>query len=555
MSNLLSSDKEAFVQKTGLSKKITINGVTKAYPVYRVRLDKLFYNDQNDRIATWISQYKSENGIDAFASLENEEFNSIIERFIVQSNEVAIDKTQMNISLVNQREPGVTLSDGRIIDGNRRFTCLRRLAKENDEFNWFETVILETSIEADKKQIKMLELAIQHGEEKKVDYNPIDRLVGVYQDIVETELLTVDEYAESTNETVFEVKKRIESAMLLVDFLEYIHMPKQWHIARDYQVVSVISDLQPLLRKCSTEEMREKVKNAVFANIMMKTIGDSRKYVRNLSQMMDNGFFMSYIKEQERIGNALVDDLNESMPTSRRDIDFFVSTHEEAAEALQLSLDKSLLKAKKQETRSRPSQIVSKSISLLKDVDTNIFEKLTDSEKENLRGQLSRLSTVVDRFDTMIGDEQPSEKSVPSEDVAPITVVKKVVSNTNEKPRFFIAKRHVDEPIVRCVSIGRAITNLGVTLEFELGCCSAGQKNEVVYRAFFISETNEIVSDIKEIKVSCGEQTKMMFTLSPKVSSATTCSLALQSSNDAVDELQQLIPFEVKISFTSDFDF
>ena len=47
----------------------------------------------------------------------------------------------------------------------------------------------------------------------------------------------------------------------------------------------------------------------------------------------------------------------------------------------------------------------------------------------------------------------------------------------------------------------------------------------------------------------------MMFTLSPKVSSATTCSLALQSSNDAVDELQQLIPFEVKISFTSDFDF
>ena len=63
------------------------------------------------------------------------------------------------------------------------------------------------------------------------------------------------------------------------------------------------------------------------------------------------------------------------------------------------------------------------------------------------------------------------------------------------------------------------------------------------------------ISDIKEIKVSCGEQTKMMFTLSPKVSSATTCSLALQSSNDAVDELQQLIPFEVKISFTSDFDF
>lgn len=554
--NLLSSDNESFVQKTGMSKKITINGVTKAYPVYKVRLDMLFYNDQNDRIATWISQYKSENGIDAFARLDREKFNAVIEQFIVQSNEAAIEKTQMNISLVNQREPGVTLSDGRIIDGNRRFTCLRRLAKENEDFGWFETVILDTTIESDKKQIKMLELAIQHGEEQRVDYNHIDRLVGVYQDIVETELLTIEEYASSTNESVAEVKKKVEYALLLVEFLEFIHMPKQYHIARDYQMYSIIVELIPILRKCSTPEMRQKVKNAVFTNVMMHSIVDGKKYMRNLNSMMDTGFFMTYMREQERIGSSLVDDLNESMPTSKKDIDLFVSTHEEAAEALQLSLDKSLLKAKKQETRSRPSQIVSKSISLLKDVDTNIFEKLNEGEKDNLRGQLSRLSTVVDRFDTIINDEQPSDGSALTEEVsAPITVVKKVVNNVNAKPRFFIAKRHIDEPVVRCVSLGKAITNLVITLEFELDCCSPEQKNEVVYRAFFINETNEIVSDAKEIKIACGEQTRVMFTLFPKVSSVTSCFLALQSSNDALDELQQLIPFEVKISFTSDFDF
>jgi hypothetical protein len=154
------------VKKTTLTRKVTYGGKTVVYPVYQVRLDVLFYNDQNDRIATWISQYKSENVIDSFADLDREEFNSIIERFIVQSNEAAIEKTQLNISLVNQREPGVTLSDGRIIDGNRRFTCLRRLSKENTEFNWFETVILETNIESDRKQSIMLELTIKHGEEK-----------------------------------------------------------------------------------------------------------------------------------------------------------------------------------------------------------------------------------------------------------------------------------------------------------------------------------------------------------------------------------------------------
>lgn len=554
MQNLLKEGLGTVVEKTSLTRKLTIDGVTKTYPVYRVRLDQLFYNDQNDRIATWISQYKSENGADSFSELDRTSYNTIVEQFIIQSNEAAIEKTQMNIQLVHQREPGVILADGRIIDGNRRFTCLRRLAANNEEFNWFETVILDTDIENGKKQIKMLELAIQHGEEKKVDYNPIDRLVGIYQDIVETELLTVEEYAYSTNETVFEVKKRIESAMLLVEFLEYIHMPKQYHIARDYQVVSVITDLQPLLRKCSTPEMREKVKNAVFANIMMRTIGDSRKYIRNLSQMMDTGFFTAYIKDQERIGEALKEDLDEAAPEGKRDLDFFVSTHEDAAENLRMSLDKSLLKAKKRETRNRPSQIVSKSITLLKDVDTNIFEKLTDSEKENLKGQLGRLSSVVERFDTMIDSDTPTAEA-PVKEAPAVSVVKTAVSNGQSKPRFYIAKRHSDEPFVNCLTAGKTISNLIFTVELEPTKVSEGQKASFSYRAFFIDESNEIISDIKEIELNTNAVSKATFTLFPKVSSATNCMLALQSSIDGAEELQQLIPFEVNISFASEFDF
>ena len=218
MQNLLNEGLGTVVETTSLSRKLTIDGMTKAYPVYRVRLQELFYNDQNDRIATWISQYKNEHGTDAFSTLNRGEYNEVIENFIIQSNEAAIERTQMNIQLVHQREPGVILSDGRVIDGNRRFTCLRRLARNDEAFNWFETVILDTSIETDKKQIKMLELAIQHGEEKKVDYNPIDRLVGVYQDIIETQLLTVDEYASSTNETVFEVKSVLSQPCFLQNF-------------------------------------------------------------------------------------------------------------------------------------------------------------------------------------------------------------------------------------------------------------------------------------------------------------------------------------------------
>lgn len=555
MRNLLRDGMGQTVLPTNLTRKLTIEGVTRAYPVYRVRLDQLFYNDQNDRIATWISQYKNENGEQAFATLSRDAYNAIIEQFIIQSNEAAIEKTQMNIALVNQREPGVILTDGRVIDGNRRFTCLRRLSARDEQFNWFETVILDTNIESGKKQIKMLELSIQHGEEKKVDYNPIDRLVGVYQDIVETGLLTVEEYAYSTNETVFEVKKRIESAMLLVEFLDFIHMPKQYHVARDYQVVSVIADLQPLLRKCDTEETRRKVKHAVFTNIFMKTIGDSRKYVRSLGAMMESGFFGAYIKEQERIGEKLRDDLDEAAPDNKKDLDFFVSVHEDAAESLQLSLDRSLLKAKKHETRNRPSQIVSKSITLLKDVDTRVFEKLTVAEREKLREQLDRLSTVVERFDTMM---EPDAVSPCVPQPVPEKPVTQVITMTPGEPaakgRFYIAKQHREEPMVVCRSAGKVITSLVMTLEFEAVAFGA-QRTQTAVRAFFVDEKNEIVSDIHEIACTVGAGSKEAFTLHAPVSSCKQCYLALQSMEDHADELQQLIPFDVNMAFTADFEF
>lgn len=136
--NLLELQDASLVEKTNLTRKLTLGGVTKAYPVYRVRLDLLYYNDQNDRIATWITQYKSDPENAAFDTLDREQYNKTIEGFIIASNPAAMEKTKNNIALVNQREPGVVLADGRIIDGNRRFTCLRLLHAENPAFNFLK---------------------------------------------------------------------------------------------------------------------------------------------------------------------------------------------------------------------------------------------------------------------------------------------------------------------------------------------------------------------------------------------------------------------------------
>lgn len=43
------------VLKTDRAVKMTVDGLTDTYPIYQIRLDNLYFNDQNDRIATWIS--------------------------------------------------------------------------------------------------------------------------------------------------------------------------------------------------------------------------------------------------------------------------------------------------------------------------------------------------------------------------------------------------------------------------------------------------------------------------------------------------------------------
>ncbi|MDY3206148.1 MAG: hypothetical protein SOW96_00795, partial [Clostridium baratii] len=176
MNLLIDGIKKDLVIETDMTRKLTIGGHTDVYKVYKIDIDCLFFNDKNDRIATWISQYKADNNISELDMSDIVKYNSIIQEFIEKSNQDAIKKTQNNIELVDQREPGVVLLDGRVIDGNRRFTCLRNLAKKNQRFRFFEAVILEKDLINNAKQIKMLELMIQHGEESKVDYNPIDKL-------------------------------------------------------------------------------------------------------------------------------------------------------------------------------------------------------------------------------------------------------------------------------------------------------------------------------------------------------------------------------------------
>ena len=385
------------VKKTTLTRKVTYGGKTVVYPVYQVRLDALFYNDQNDRIATWISRYEVENGKESLNDLNVEIYNRIIENFITESNPEAIQKTQKNIALVGQREPGVTLADGRIVDGNRRFTCLRRIQRESAEAAYFETVIMDMDIREDKKQIKLLELAIQHGEEKKVDYDLIDYAIGTYRDIVQTNLLTVEEYAASANEAPADVKRRIEIAGIICEFLNYIRLPEQYHVAREYQVYSLFQEMMPALRALD-DEGKGQLKVIAFNNTLLKAIKDQRKFIRDIRGLIKNESYAGYFEEQAQIAKEIEEKYAAIEVRSKDDADHFAAENAQITEQLQNTMERALLRARAQQVRNRPSENVTKSINLLMDVDPRLFGKMNEEEKDLLKAELVELERIVSSF-------------------------------------------------------------------------------------------------------------------------------------------------------------
>lgn len=390
---------DGLVQPTQLTRKLVIDGRSQTYQVYRIRLDLLFYNAQNDRIATWISQYKAEHDGQLPEETDIEAYNSIIEEFIVKSNEDAIKKTANNIRLFDQQVPGVVLSNGLLIDGNRRFTCLRRLAKEDPRFNWLEAVILPEEIASDPKRIKILELNIQHAEEGKVDYDPVERLVGVYNDVIHSGLLSVEEYARNTNTPVSEINKMIKSARLMVEFLEFINAPEQFHLAREMAINGPLNEIPAILRYCPDEDTEETVKSCIFANMVVEPAGDITRHVRKFKKILQSPGAKGFIDEQSELAAEVVDRLALLPVVNKDTIRNDIRADQNLIDRFALSVEKAELEARGAKILSTPLDNINKASDLLDEVDVTILGHLTD---EDVKKAIKALRSIEERVNDIL---------------------------------------------------------------------------------------------------------------------------------------------------------
>ncbi|WP_147630181.1 ParB N-terminal domain-containing protein [Staphylococcus xylosus] len=364
--------------KTDLTTRLTVDGITDTYDVYKIKLGKLYYNDQNDRIATWISKYKADNDLKSFDLSNREEYNEIIADFIKESDEKAFKKTKNNIKALGQTEPAVILSDGRVIDGNRRFTCLRDLAKEDSKFNYLDAIIINKDIQDSKKEIKLLELYLQHGREERVGYKPVDRLVGVYNDVIKNNLITVEEYAKNTEQTANEVKKMIDRAKLMVEFLEFIDMSEHYYLARDWDLDGPLGEITAVLNKIKSEEEREDLKNIIFTNIAAKPDTDMTRYIRKIKNLVNTPQFRPFIEDNLKLSERFLEKFDNEEEKTVEFINKEVRGDVELRDELRNTYDKYQEKVKKRNSINAPKNQIEKAIDALQNIDFEIVLRLND---------------------------------------------------------------------------------------------------------------------------------------------------------------------------------
>jgi hypothetical protein len=210
------------------TKTISYKGDRQVHNAYDIDLSLLRFNPYNDRIHTDIKEFEYSKGID-FMSLPVEEMNNIISEMIWEKSKGKNEITLKDIREKQQIEVGVITSDGLIVDGNRRFMLLRKI-QESGESRPFRAIILDETYEDDpasKYQIKLLELSLQDGEDKKEDYNSIDqymRIIDFVDAYVETnnKRANYSVLAKQLNKSESQIKKMYQIGKMMQRYLKHI---------------------------------------------------------------------------------------------------------------------------------------------------------------------------------------------------------------------------------------------------------------------------------------------------------------------------------------------
>lgn len=248
------------IKRTAKQKVLVLKNESIEYDVYKIPVDILVYNPNNGRMFMEARRFENEENIklETLKDIDPKKYNDEVENLIWSTNEERNLSTKRDIERFGQIEPGVVLDDGIVIDGNRRFTCIRRLHREHPEdeayFYFLAAIIRVDGKKITKKLLKEYELRVQFGSDEKVGYNVINKNMSIYELIEKSENNEFDynTIAEllGNGTTAGDVLKICKTCKLVDEFLEYIEKPGEYQIAED---MKIYWPLEPLVTYFSNE--------------------------------------------------------------------------------------------------------------------------------------------------------------------------------------------------------------------------------------------------------------------------------------------------------------
>lgn len=365
--------------------------------LYRVPLEKLHYNIENGRIATWISGYRADpNNKIPLEEMPIDQLNGIISQFIKNSSSKQIyDNTYKDMMSKGQIVMGAILEDGTVVSGNRRFTVLRELLKntgDTKKFGYFLCNIFPVPHTGEeKREIKRLETMTQFNEDHPVDYGPIDRLVDIYTNVLADDApYTQDNYRVYLNIKAGEMKDMACRAGILIDYLAYIGQPKNYDIARTQKLDGPINELSHLARKIGDQRWNE-IKPTFFHTLFIteKNGGDKTRITRQLikSYLQNPSGFDKLRQESEE--NELAEDQDSfGMPKSPASQDAQLRDKK-----FSTNMDIFISHTSNDSARRKPITRLESAYSDLLEVDCDAIPFMDQDEKDEIQNNLSKIDT------------------------------------------------------------------------------------------------------------------------------------------------------------------
>lgn len=211
------------------TQKLFYKGRAQTFPVHRISLDWLIFNEHNGRIEaemiTWLQEHQ---GGTAYTEEKHERIKKLLWDLNVARNEA----TLADLKKKQQQRPGIVSLDGVIIDGNRRAMLLGRIGAEAHQPQYLEAIILPDAYADNESEIVRLETQYQLGEDAKVEYGPIQKYLHARRLHVD---LGIDvEEIDSLMGRDKGYAARLLGIMELMDsYLEHIGCPRLYTMLKD----------------------------------------------------------------------------------------------------------------------------------------------------------------------------------------------------------------------------------------------------------------------------------------------------------------------------------